>query len=1343
MEKISVKTCVIFLAAVLLLQSMPSVRVDSSAEVLEPSFSSLTEVPAGYIGVYTAEDLDAVRYNPASDYILMNDIDMSAATSAGGIFDHDGFGWEPIGAGPEDAFTGVFDGNGYSIRRIRIVVRQTLLPQYIGIFGYTAGTIRNLRSSDHSITISSSAASTKEYLGLGKIFIGSIAGANAGTIEQCSGSSSFEAVTDYTADIIYDPILVFGGICGINDAGTIQCCFNEGDIGSSDDYVSSGGIAGISHSGIIDRCYNTGRIQGRYSAGIAAHLQAEGCVIRNSYNTGWIGGTKPAGIVSVNGSSNSLISCCYVLYNISLRICDISLVYDQVVTDCYCSYGKDISRTDMSFHSIESMKKQESFRGFDFDAVWEMGTDPSYPFPVLKDIGHKVNPYEDTTDFSGGNGSLINPFRISSGDHLDNVRKYLDAIFVLSNSIRFTPEDFAEGGDYYNGNQGWIAIGSMDYQAFEGIFDGQGFFIEGLEGKATDQGSGYLGTFGINHGIIRNLGIVGDRFLNVSFNNVKAGGVCGENAGEIIRCYHTGTIGTQNPSGCSMYGGIAGKVLNGSIRECFNRGDIAGDPGIDYAGGISAYISNSTISRCFNTGSITGKSAGGIFGRSDTLVTDSCYNAGRVTGVKAGGIGGEVFSLGENAFTACYYADTADAGVSNATGDMTRLGIGEMCDRSSYPGFDFESDWDMAPGYLPYLQSIPLVLSGSLRAAKDPVRLAAGGSLKLSIETDPVNATFHHFSYMISDPGIAAVDPAGSLSGITVGQTEVTVTDLLTMNQIVVQVQVLPPVDSIRISGPAEIPAGGQASFSAEVLPENAASLDVDWSSSNDQIAAVDENGVVTGISGGYVYITATAKDGMECYESVPLTVMRHAESISLSASQTQLPVNGSFTLKATFLPSDTTDKTLFWTSSDETVAIVNSSGTVKGLSKGSASITATTRDGGFTATCAVSVYQAASSIRFSRDELFIGIGCVQYLTVVVTPEDATNYHYSTSFYGSGYLNLSAASLLGYEAGSGLARLYSESGALLDSCYIQVGNPVTSIKLDASTMSIKEGQSGDLHVSQVLPSNAITKKVDWYSSNKTIATVSAEGKVTGVSPGTAKIYAKAIDGSNISASCSVTVNALPMCVVTFNSMGGSAVPAVTVKEGSLAPMPGKPVRAGYTFIGWYTSPTYGETWDFESDAVTRYVTIYAKWDLTDPVDITSSVYSVDPSDGYISNIAIETTTLVFLGKFAEAGFMKVFSGSSEIPAGDFIGTGMTVKLISGSIEKMSLKAIVTGDLNGDGKVTLTDYVMMKSHLIGKKILSGAYAGASDINGDSRITLTDFIMLKAHIIRKKMITPVWY
>ncbi len=180
-----------------------------------------TAVPAGYIGIYTMDDLRAIEENAAGNYILMNDIDLS------------GEDWRPICSSP--AFTGELDGNGYSLYNMNHT--QTGSASYVyGLMGENRGTIKNLRISGNlsmaeNMGITGNAASFVLY--------------NKGTISNCTSSVTME---------LKDSVIT-GGIAAQN-YGRIEFCRYTGQI--TNYMVKDSRIGGI----VYENCYVGGSVIG-------------------------------------------------------------------------------------------------------------------------------------------------------------------------------------------------------------------------------------------------------------------------------------------------------------------------------------------------------------------------------------------------------------------------------------------------------------------------------------------------------------------------------------------------------------------------------------------------------------------------------------------------------------------------------------------------------------------------------------------------------------------------------------------------------------------------------------------------------------------------------------------------------------------------------------------------------------------------------------------------------------------------------------------------------------------------------------------------------------------------
>ena len=136
-------------------------------------------------------------------------------------------------------------------------------------------------------------------------------------------------------------------------------------------------------------------------------------------------------------------------------------------------------------------------------------------------------------------------------------------------------------------------------------------------------------------------------------------------------------------------------------------------------------------------------------------------------------------------------------------------------------------------------------------------------------------------------------------------------------------------------------------------------------------------------------------------------------------------------------------------------------------------------------------------------------------------------------------------------------------------------------------------------------------------------------------------------------------------------------------------------------------------------------------------DITSDKYTV--SGGFIQGISINTTVNGLVSSVNEREFVKVVDKNGNAVSGTtLLGTGMKVQLVSGGKVIKEVIVVVTGDTNGDGKITVTDMIAVKSHLLNKSALSGAAAKAGDANNDNGISITDFIRIKAHILGKSSV-----
>ena len=258
------------------------------------------------------------------------------------------------------------------------------------------------------------------------------------------------------------------------------------------------------------------------------------------------------------------------------------------------------------------------------------------------------------------------------------------------------------------------------------------------------------------------------------------------------------------------------------------------------------------------------------------------------------------------------------------------------------------------------------------------------------------------------------------------------------------------PVTSVSVSPASlEMQVGGTATLNATVTPSDATARTVSWKSSNPAVVTVSGNGEISAKSAGSATVTASAggKSGTST-----VTVLSQAvavTSVELTPSQLNISVGDSYTLTATVSPSDATDKTVTWTSSDPAVASVDG-GAVKGLKEGTATVTATA--GGKKAECRVSVSRKevpVDAVSLDKDELALYVGDSFTLTATVSPSDATDKTVTWTSSDPAVASVDGGTVLAVAKGETTVTATSVNG-MVASCQIIVSERFSSVDMGLS-----------------------------------------------------------------------------------------------------------------------------------------------------------------------------------------------------------------------------------------------------------------------------------------------------
>ena len=169
---------------------------------------------------------------------------------------------------------------------------------------------------------------------------------------------------------------------------------------------------------------------------------------------------------------------------------------------------------------------------------------------------------------------------------------------------------------------------------------------------------------------------------------------------------------------------------------------------------------------------------------------------------------------------------------------------------------------------------------------------------------------------------------------------------------------------SIDVTGNQSISIGGTSQLSVTYTPNDTNVKNVTFTSSNNSIATVSSEGLVTGITAGTATITTTAEaaNSTTVTDTIQITVNAiSVSSVSLNQQSASVKAGKTITLMPTILPTNATNKNVTWSTSNGSIASV-SNGVVTGVAAGTATITVRTQDGNRTANCVVTVTAASVS---------------------------------------------------------------------------------------------------------------------------------------------------------------------------------------------------------------------------------------------------------------------------------------------------------------------------------------------------------------------------------------------
>ena len=523
--------------------------------------------------------------------------------------------WEPIGYFNSNSdyaiYSGTFDGNGKTISGLYLSNNSL---SYMGLFGYSSGTIKNVGVIDSYFK--------------GYEYIGGVCGYNAGTVKLCYSNSYLSGSN-------------IGGVCGLNHPGAnIANCYHTGTVNGG---TNVGGVCGANSSGAtITNCHNVGTLSGTTVGSVcginsgtitSCYYDSDKCTIKG------IGGADAAG--QAEGKTTAQFQCGEVAMD--LQGSQSETVWGQTLwTDSYpviggkkVYYGYTDCQTGMKYsNTVASETPLHNYKN-GFCTV----CDDYQPAEYVDENHHPelLPEYQDYYAIENA-GQLYWFAKRVNNDEYNGIDAVLtDHITVNSGVIDSNGALASNTRDF----RSWTPIGwrtDTDKVQYNGIIDGNNHQITGL--YFNDENADNVGLLGYTIGTVRNLGIIASYFKG----KTNVGSMYGYGIGRIINCFFL----NGQVHGNTYVGGLCGNSYGTSTLMC-NSYMAATVYGTTNVGSMCGYSGQeNTIANCYydkEKCSIGGIGGSDVTGQAEGK-TLSEFKSGKITYLLSQGciVNGEKYS---------------------------------------------------------------------------------------------------------------------------------------------------------------------------------------------------------------------------------------------------------------------------------------------------------------------------------------------------------------------------------------------------------------------------------------------------------------------------------------------------------------------------------------------------------------------------------------------------------------------------------------------------------------------------------------------------------------------------
>lgn len=917
--------------------------------------------------------------------------------------------------------------------------------------------------------------------------------------------------------------------------------------------------------------------------------------------------------------------------------------------------------------------------------------------------------------FAATLGTEQNPYEISTATQLKAINNNLSACYKLTANIDLNGEDFTP-------------LGNAESGTFSGIFDGNGFTISNLNvfsGK-------FAGLFGCNEGTIKNVklsgiyvygtryigGVVGQNttlgsVFNCSvssgdieaddgINEIYAGGIIGYNEGFVEGTFsNNANLKINNESSLAVAGGIIGKnnsVYSVNITDSTNTGNVSASSSSSssYSGGFVGNNDNGaiTISNSTNTGNVSDSNSssgysGGFVGNNSvsTLTITDCTNAGNVSGCAySGGF------VGEN------------DGTLTIT-DCTNTGNVSFSDSGLYSGGFVGANY--GNGTLTISNSSN---TGNVSASSSYSGGFVGSNNGDLMKTDncycltgSVGENGNYNGYMLTPEQMRNQNSFNDFD----------FENVWTMNSFINEgyPYLKNTENNLQLNICSKVVKKGDT-LQLKAYRNGIEVKNITWSVTyGSPNTSITKYGLVRTLNIGLATITAVDSNGNKA--NCNINVVEGIGKISFGITEVNLKKGETVRYNPIISPTPNNYiKLTNWTSSNSSVATVDSTGNVTANSVGKTTISVSS-ESGFTTSYTLNVISPATYMYFEEPNVTLVKGQSKKLNLIVKPDDCTD----TITYNSSDSDLSVDSngvITASERYTGTYTITAESSSgATATCQVKVINPpviATGLELNYTEKTMLVGEVLILK-GTFTPVDATDKTLTWKSSNENVATVSQNGSVTAKSGG--KVTITATTSNGIVAGCVISIID-PASDKQFTLTAQSRTAAV----GSYVDIPLIVGKASLSYLS--AEFTYDTT----------------KLQFFSVCDVAFDNFKSSMAKEGKIRLVCSDDTAVEPGKVATLRF--------KVLAQDPCVTDVKITSISGNDADLNDIVLTTvdssinlvipsyGDINLDGNVDVTDYALVILASVGDFEMTDEQFVNADVNGDGSVDLFDAFAIDKYI-----------